>query len=328
MGADKDATARARVARLVSFAVGGVAVPTLASMMQSAAELWVALGGAILLGGVAYLTMRGGPLQRRTEGVSPAQQFAAMAMLLFYIAGSVYAAQNWSVVVATAVTGILTAAAVTLAWPALRPTVDFSDLLVGLALLLGGVAGMLGGVAYLVSGTTLVGAAFLLIGVAFLLYGVALLLGGTTVVGAALLLGGVAFLLVGVAAMLGGTTLGLAPLLGGVAALLLGVALVLLGLAFLLGRAVAVLLGVTILLGAVAAMLGGVATVLVGMTLVGVATVLGGVAFLAFGGALLLDWGSARSKLSELSHWLLRPQAHTPPLASTTEDPPGDHEDQ
>ena len=221
-------SARKHVGLLVTFLLIDVASVVVLDMLPKNVEFWAALGSATLLSLAVWLTMPGGPLQRRTEGVSRLQEIAAVGMLLIYIVGSVFAA-NGSVIVATVTVGFLAAATVMLMWPALRSEVEVDGVLFGVAFLLVGVAFLLLGVAALLRGDALLGVAFLLVGVAVLLLGVAALLRGDALRGMAFLLVGVVSLLVGVAALL----LGVAALLRG--DVLLGVAFLLLGVATMVG---------------------------------------------------------------------------------------------
>lgn len=177
-------SARRDVGSLVAYAVGSMAIQTAASMFQDSVGLWVATLGTTLLAGAVWLTMGGGPLRRRSEGVSPERSSAGVIMLALSVGGSAYASQYWAVLSAAMATAILMVAATILIWPILQRGTTPSDAILGVAFLLVGATFLLGAVAFLLGAVAfLLGAvAFLLLGVAFLLVGAAFLLGGVSYV--------------------------------------------------------------------------------------------------------------------------------------------------
>ena len=271
---------------------------------------WVGLAGSLVVAGAAWLTLPGGPFAKDSRPISSAQRVSAALMLVAYLAASVYAASNATVVSAVLTTACFAAASTMLLWPTLRVTVSPSQALFGVAMLLSGMTGLLLGVGLLVDAGSLSGLVFLLLGLAGLLLGVAaLLLAVGTLVDrwllkvVAALLFGVAALMVGVANLMHGW------LLLGVVYLLLGVTGPLLAVASRIGTW---LTGVGSLLLGLVALLIGAGLLVEGVILMAIASLLLGAAGLFTGVALLTDWKHLRGRIVSIVSTFFR-REHVPP---------------
>ena len=162
---------------LVGLLVGGVGYAWVAEGVLDPDTRWIWVP-PLVLALAAALTLPGQIFSRHPAGVSILARTAAYILLAGYVVLSVMGSRQWSFPLLLFASSCMAVASALLLWPTLKPSMTFTDTLLGVAGLLFGVAVLLAGVAVLRGGATLSGVAGLLMGVAFLLAGVAVLRAG------------------------------------------------------------------------------------------------------------------------------------------------------
>ena len=167
------------VGGLVGLLVGGVGYAWVAEGVLDPDTRWIWVP-PLVLALAAALTLPGQIFSRHPAGVSILARTAAYILLAGYVVLSVMGSRQWSFPLLLFASSCMAVASALLLWPTLKPSMTFTDTLLGVAGMLLGVAVLLFGVADLRGGATLSGVAVLLLGVAALLLGVAVLRGGET----------------------------------------------------------------------------------------------------------------------------------------------------
>ena len=139
---------------LVGLLVGGVGYAWVAEGVLDPDTRWIWVP-PLVLALAAALTLPGQIFSRHPAGVSILARTAAYILLAGYVVLSVMGSRQWSFPLLLFASSCMAVASALLLWPTLKPSMTFTDTLLGVAVLLFGVAFLLAGVAVLRAGRPL-----------------------------------------------------------------------------------------------------------------------------------------------------------------------------